>query len=183
MHLTSTPNTLQTELVTLAAAATVSSRGMAPLSREFGRLRAKLNKTEPTTLAGAVVKLRQLADPAEGIEQGPMKGDLKSLRQVLAFLEGEVASHPKPAISEPERVKLRARAEALAIELAAPLPEGDAGLVEAERRLRENEAREKEIYRDFREFPDHVEIEAFSMNFVEHGFFVRFPSRYDAFSD
>jgi hypothetical protein len=49
----------------------------------------------------------------------------------------------KPAMSEAERAKLRARAEALAAELAAPLPDGDAGLVEAERRLRENDAREK----------------------------------------
>jgi hypothetical protein len=65
----------------------------------------------------------------------------------------------KPAISEPERVKLRARAEALAVELASPLPEGDAGLVEAERRLRENGPREKELYREFRERPDVVEIE------------------------
>lgn len=134
---------------------------MTPLTREFVRLRVKLNKTEPTTLAGAIVKLRQLADPAEGIEQGPLKGDFKSLRQALAFLEGEAAAGRPEELtaSEPERAKLRERAEALAVELAAPLPDGDAGLVEAERRLRENEAREKEIYRDFREFPDKLEIE------------------------
>jgi hypothetical protein len=75
--------------------------------------------------------------------------------------QGVIRDEPsRPAMSKPERTKLRARAEALAVELATPLPEGDAGLVEAERRLRENEAQEKELYRDFRESPDHLEIEA-----------------------
>jgi hypothetical protein len=56
---------------------------------KWGRLRRKLNKTRPTTLAGAIVKLRQLADPGDGLKQGEVKGDFKSLRQILAFLEGQ----------------------------------------------------------------------------------------------
>jgi hypothetical protein len=86
---------------------------IAPLSREFGRLRAKLNKTAPTTLAGAIVKLRQLADPAEGIEQGPMKGDFKSLRLVLAFLEGEAAE--RSPISEAVKAELISAGEEASI--------------------------------------------------------------------
>jgi hypothetical protein len=47
---------------------------------------------------------------------------------------------------EPE---LRALAEALAAEYRMPLPEGDAGLIEAERRLLESDPRVKALHRDF----------------------------------
>jgi hypothetical protein len=46
--------------------------------------------------------------------------------------------------------ELRARAEALAAEYGAPLPEGDAGLIEAERRIREFKPRAKALHRDFK---------------------------------
>jgi hypothetical protein len=44
-------------------------------------------------------------------------------------------------LSDKQKAELRARAEALAAEYGAPLPEGDAGLIEAERRLHELEPR------------------------------------------
>jgi hypothetical protein len=53
-------------------------------------------------------------------------------------------------IGEPEKAELRGRTEALAAELAAPLPDGDAGLIEAARRLRNKEPQEKALYRDFK---------------------------------
>jgi len=48
------------------------------------------------------------------------------------------------------KAELRARAEALAAEYDAPLPDGDVGLIEAERRFRDFRAGEKALYRDFR---------------------------------
>lgn len=52
-------------------------------------------------------------------------------------------------LSEAINPELRSRAEALATEYAAPLPDGDAGLVEALRRIREYEPRRKDLYREF----------------------------------
>ena len=48
---------------------------MVPLTNKWALLREKLNKTRPTTLAGAIVKLRQLADAEEGIEAGLTETD------------------------------------------------------------------------------------------------------------
>jgi hypothetical protein len=47
------------------------------------------NNTAPTTLTGAAIKLRVLADPAHGMEAGDREDDYVSLRQVLAFIEQE----------------------------------------------------------------------------------------------
>lgn len=52
-------------------------------------------------------------------------------------------------VADDQIAELRARAEALAAEYGAPLPEGDAGLIEAERRLREFEDRRKALYQEF----------------------------------
>jgi hypothetical protein len=55
---------------------------------------------------------------------------------------------PAPAA---DLAELRSRAEALAAEYTAPLPDkeaGDAGLIEAARRLRDVGARDKALYRD-----------------------------------
>jgi hypothetical protein len=49
--------------------------------------------TVPTTLAGALVKLRRLADPGLGIEVGSTENDATCVRQVLAFLE---SAHAPP---------------------------------------------------------------------------------------
>ena len=48
-----------------------------------------------------------------------------------------------------EKAPLRARAEALASENNAPLPAGDAGLIEAERRRRESRLRCSALYLEF----------------------------------
>ena len=55
----------------------------------------------------------------------------------------------KPVVSETDKAELRARAEALAAEYDAPLPEGDAGLIEAGRRLREIRQQTRSLYREF----------------------------------
>ena len=52
-------------------------------------------------------------------------------------------------LSDQQKAELRARAEALAAEYSAPLPDGDAGLIEAERRLQEYRPRETSLYREF----------------------------------
>ncbi len=51
-----------------------------------------INNTAPTTLEGAVIKLRVLASPERGMEAGDREDDYISLRQVLAFLEQEARS-------------------------------------------------------------------------------------------
>src|SRR5438105_3246923 len=53
-------------------------------------------------------------------------------------------------IGEPEMAKLRARAEALAAEYGGPLPDGDAGLIEAERRHTEMRRRSSALYEEFK---------------------------------
>jgi hypothetical protein len=52
-------------------------------------------------------------------------------------------------LSDEQKAELRERAEALAAEYSARLPEGDAGLIEADRRLQEYRPREKALYREF----------------------------------
>jgi hypothetical protein len=52
-------------------------------------------------------------------------------------------------MGEAEKAKLRARAKLLAAEYGAPLSEGDAGLIEAERRLNEVNARRDALYDEF----------------------------------
>ena len=52
-------------------------------------------------------------------------------------------------LSDQQKAELQARAEALAAEYSARLPEGDAGLIEAERRLQEYRPRETLLYREF----------------------------------
>ena len=62
--------------------------------------------------------------------------------------QGVIRDEPtKPAMSEAETEELRARAAALVAEYEAPLPEGDAGLIAAERRLIELKPR-REALRD-----------------------------------
>jgi hypothetical protein len=51
---------------------------------------------------------------------------------------------PTP-IEDPKNAELRARAEALVAEYDAPLPEGDAGLIEAERRMHELDPRRQAL--------------------------------------
>jgi hypothetical protein len=63
---------------------------------------------------------------------------------------GEALKLKHAPLSEPQKAKLRERAGAVAAELAAPLPAGDAGLIEAARRLRAKEPQERALYRDFK---------------------------------
>jgi hypothetical protein len=55
----------------------------------------------------------------------------------------------RAAEDQAQKAKLRVRAEAMIAEFGGPLPDGDAGLIEAERRLREIRQQDKSLYRDF----------------------------------
>jgi hypothetical protein len=52
-------------------------------------------------------------------------------------------------LSDEQKAELRARAEALAAEYSTRLPQGDAGLIEADRRLQEYRPRETALYREY----------------------------------
>ena len=52
----------------------------------------RINNTAPVTLFGAAIKLRVLAHPDHGMESGEREDDYISLRQVLEFIEREVAA-------------------------------------------------------------------------------------------
>src|SRR5207302_6020453 len=77
---------------------------------------------------------------------------LKGLAEDAARIVPELAPLVAAAVNTPMelppiRAELRERAAALVAEYDAPLPEGDAGLIEAERRLHELEPR-REALRD-----------------------------------
>ncbi|MGA8549020.1 MAG: hypothetical protein WB678_02165 [Stellaceae bacterium] len=61
------------------------------LWNQIWELEKKIAATPPTTLIGAAVKLRWLADPNLGIEAGPTDEDPDSIRQVLDLIEREAA--------------------------------------------------------------------------------------------
>jgi hypothetical protein len=63
------------------------------------------------------------------------------------------------AEDQAQKTELRARAEALIAEFGGPLPDGDAGLIEAERRLREIRQQDKSLYHDFGEISVQIESE------------------------
>src|SRR5438067_8264851 len=65
----------------------------------------------------------------------------------------------RPTTSAEQKAKLRARAEALAAEYSTPRPEGDAGLIEAERRLREIRQQTRSLYREFFKIDAQTETE------------------------
>jgi hypothetical protein len=63
-------------------------------------------------------------------------------------MSATVIKFPCP-MGEAKKAALRARAEVIAAEYAAPLPEGDAGLIEAERRHVEVNDRKGALYDEF----------------------------------
>jgi hypothetical protein len=101
-----------------------TDESMNALTREWAGLRRKLNKTRPTTLAGAIVKLRQLADPEDGLKAGELKYDFKSLRQILAFLEGQPLPGDDPLMAlAVERRRLQAEVKPIGEKVAVKLPD------------------------------------------------------------
>jgi hypothetical protein len=101
-----------------------TDESMNALTIEWGRLRRKLNKTRPTTLAGAIVKLRQLADPEDGLKAGELKYDFKSLRQILAFLEGQPLPGDDPLMAlAVERRRLQAEVKPIGEKVAVKVPD------------------------------------------------------------
>jgi hypothetical protein len=100
-----------------------TDESMNALTIEWGRLRRKLNKTRPTTLAGAIVKLRQLADPEDGLKQGELKYDFKSLRQILAFLEGQSLPGDDPVMAlAVERRRLQVKVKPIGEKVGNMMP-------------------------------------------------------------
>jgi hypothetical protein len=78
----------------------------------------------------------------------------------LRALVGHIADAPFKLrrLDDAGKTELRARAEAMAAEYdTATLPEGDAGLIEAERRIRELEAGLSALGRDFPEIDSDIE--------------------------
>ena len=59
------------------------------LTDRLGEITELINNTPATTMAGAAVKLRLLADPEVGMEAGERDDDYVSLRQVLACCEAQ----------------------------------------------------------------------------------------------
>jgi hypothetical protein len=101
-----------------------TDESMNALTREWAGLRRKLNKTRPTTLAGAIVKLRQLADPEDGLKAGELKYDFKSLRQILAFLEGQPLPGDDPLMAlAVERRRLQAEVKPIGEKVAVKVPD------------------------------------------------------------
>jgi len=82
-----------------------------------------------------------------------LAGALDRIDRITAkTARGETIKARHAGVMKQERQKkseLRGRAEALAAEYSAPLPDGDAGLIEAERRLKEIRQRSRALYRDF----------------------------------
>ena len=81
-------------------------------------------------------------------DNGKLRGDLQALKglaedaaRLVPELAPLVAAVSDTPVELPPAGELRARAEALVAEYGAPLPEGDAGLIEAERRLHELDPR------------------------------------------
>ena len=71
-------------------------------------------------------------------------------RRARANVVEQTAERATPVpLSDKRKAELRARAEALAAEYSAPLPDGDAGLIEAERRHREIRQQTRSLYREF----------------------------------
>jgi hypothetical protein len=64
---------------------------------------------------------------------------------ILGHSERSCGIPPRPQMM----AALRERCEALAAEYAAPLPEGDTGIIEAMRRLEELNPRGTALYREF----------------------------------
>ncbi|MGA8399004.1 MAG: hypothetical protein WB697_03905 [Stellaceae bacterium] len=82
------------EIADLWAKAEVSSGAdevQEPLTTRIFALETWIAITAPTTLAEAAIKLRRLADPHTGIEIGDADEDPTSVRQILAFVEAELA--------------------------------------------------------------------------------------------
>ena len=71
-------------------------------------------------------------------------------RRARANVIEQTAERATPVpLRDKQKAELRARAEALAAEYSAPLPNGDAGLIEAERRHREILQQTRSLYREF----------------------------------
>jgi DNA repair exonuclease SbcCD ATPase subunit len=96
---------------------------------------AEENPTPPSRTAEIRQKLNRLLERVA-------KAEAKTPR-------GQAIKSRHAPISDHEKAELRRRAEALAAEYDAALPDGDAGLIEAERRLAELEQSTKALYQEF----------------------------------
>lgn len=67
-----------------------SSGAMEPLYDEIGKRAETIYNTPPSTLIGAVVKLRTMAHPDVGIGDDEDSDNVIALRQLLALIEREI---------------------------------------------------------------------------------------------
>jgi hypothetical protein len=122
-------------------------------------LRDQIRVTKPSTIAGAIAQL-ELA--AEHDDPDRVITTIAGLVEIAAREAGPC----EPELSDLEKAELRARAEALTAEYDAPLPEGDAGLIEAERRMHELEPRRKALDDDGFQITAEIEEEIINPLFL-----------------
>lgn len=77
-----------------AVAKTTTDAEMDRIWPECEALQRAILNTAPTSMVDVAVKLRLIADPAIGLEVGdrPDGGDVRAIRQVLAFVESRLAA-------------------------------------------------------------------------------------------
>jgi hypothetical protein len=75
-----------------------------PLDDKMWEFYDAIMSSPPVSIASAIIKLRLLADPNIGIENGGQPEDAEAVRQVLAFLETQAGAGLPMAIGfgEPE---------------------------------------------------------------------------------
>jgi hypothetical protein len=78
---------------------------------------------------------------------------VRFLPELAPLAAGVVKAPPVAPTIEAEQAEIRRRAEALAAEYGGPLPNGDPGLIEAERRVQQIGGHRDALYRKFRITP------------------------------
>jgi hypothetical protein len=129
-----------------------------------GYLLVRVNRRRDMFYTDAAASLGEIT-PNNGYEpDGTLRSSLHDLKNYaadlarflpeLAPLAAGVVEAPSvvPTV-EAEEAEIRHRAEALAAEYGGPLPKGDAGLTEAERRLQQIGGHRDILYRKFRMTP------------------------------
>jgi hypothetical protein len=129
-----------------------------------GYLLVRANRRRDMLYTDAAASLGEIT-PNNGYEpDGTLRSSLCDLKNYAADLvqflpelaplaAGVVKAPPVVPTIEAEQAEIRRRAEALAAEYGGPLPNGDPGLIEAERRVHQIGGHRDALYRKFRITP------------------------------
>jgi hypothetical protein len=80
------------------------------ITRQVADLREQIAQSPPTSLASAAIKLRDLLHPELGWPDSERPDhDIPSLRQILAFLDTEIAERGQAASIPPRRSTMRSQ--------------------------------------------------------------------------